>query len=162
MKVLPRKKVEEVVGFNAQMPSLFRRIHRPTFADTLRFPEDVTQLSAANVSDLHGKYTQLFAFANQELSLVNVRILELQTAESLRINAVFRDNPSLNQQERWRRDAVLDTDIEMEKIHRQLAMAKAEREMTQMYIGNFDRYLVALSRELSRKSHEQDLGRRSP
>ena len=32
---------------------------RPVFADTLKFPQDITELETENVSDLLGKYTQM-------------------------------------------------------------------------------------------------------
>lgn len=152
MKVKPKT----VAGVNIKY-RLFPETRRPAFADTLRFPSDVTALAAVNVSDLHGKYTELYAFANQELCRINVEILALQTKQSQRKNAMFRHRPGMNGQERWRRDAIIDCDPEMERLESALAKKKQEREYTSMYLQNFDRYLTALSRELSRKMHEQGL-----
>ena len=162
MKLSPKKPSQEVSGFNLQTDEAFKRIHRPKFSDRLKFPDDITELSPANVSDLLGKYTQMYAFANQELALVNVKLLALQTDESRRVTALFCSNPTLNQQERWRRDAVVDTDKKIQEISREVSLCKQKKEMLQMFLANYDRYLTALSRELSRKSHEQDLGRRNP
>lgn len=155
MKIRPR--VKQLSGvtftFNHQLPE----IKRPKFADTLRFPDDITQLTTQNVSELLGKYTSLYSYANQELSRINAEIIRLQSRSSLRTNQVFRTNPSMNAQERWRRDAVLSTDSKMEEIERDLGRYKMQKEFTQMYVENFDKYIAALSRELSRKTHDQSL-----
>lgn len=145
-----------VSGATVLVSGMFPAIKRPTFADTLRWPKDITALSASNVSELLGKYTALYAYANQELAYINVAILELQTRESIVINAILRQNVSLNAQERWRRDASIDTYREVERVRRTITKKKSDREYTQMFIANFDRYLTALSRELSRKTSEQN------
>ena len=38
-----------------------------------------------------------------------------------------------------------------------LVRKRQEKEITQMYLTSFERYLTALSRELSRKSAEQSM-----
>ena len=140
-----------VVGSLRKLGS-FYEIPRPAFADTLVFPDDVTKLEASNVSELHGKYTQMYAYANQELAKANVALLRLNARVSVRRNAVFRSRPTLNAQERWRRDAVLDADKDMEIIEAQITAVKMERTWAEMFVGNFEKYIAALSRELSRKT----------
>jgi hypothetical protein len=132
----------------------YQEFKRPAFTDTLHFPNDVTQLGASNVSDLLSKYTALYAFANAEMCRANVMLLRLDTAESLRRASLLRQQPTLNAQERWRRDTILDCDQEVGRIIAQRAQAKEAREIAQTARDNFDRYISALSRELSRKSFE--------
>jgi len=139
--------------------SNFPGIKRPEFIDALRWPVDLTQLTAQNISELHGKYTQLYAYANQELSRINVKIIELETRERLRRNYLFRVSPSMNSQERWRRDAVLDSDTKIEEIAMERDKQRMARVHTEMFVANYEKYLNALSRELSRKTHESSLRR---
>lgn len=156
MKIPPlqKKKTTPVVGNQFTASLGFLEVQRPAYADTIRWPDNITLLSASNISELHGKYTQLYCFANQGLAKINMDILRLQTEDSLRRNKIFRTSPHINSQERWRRDTVIDSDPEIERITKEIADKKQEREFVQMYVNNYDRYLTALSRELSRKSHD--------
>lgn len=129
-------------------------VFRPKFASTLVFPSDITELTAQNISDLIGKYTLLYSYANQELSKLNVLILQSERREEIRVNDLFRTRPSLNQIEKWRRDSVLAEDTEIEEIRTNINRLQIQKEFTQMYLSNFDRYVNALSRELTRKTHE--------
>ncbi len=132
---------------------------RPKFADTLRFPDDLTLLLPANISELHGKYTQMFVFANREATRLTVEILRAETQESMAVTRLFRRQPAINSQERWKRDAVVDSDAEIESFRAAVARYKQERELARCYADNYDRYLAALSRELSRRMHEQGVAR---
>lgn len=149
---LKKQAVREGVVLNYKR---FPEIPRPKYADTLRFPTDITRLTAQNVSELLGKYTELAAYTSQELSRINIEVLRLQTEISSRRNFLFHRNPSMNAQERWRRDAVLDSDFGMEKFDREISNQKMRKEYTEMFLGNFEKYITALSRELSRKTHDQ-------
>ena len=142
----------KVVGSGLRKLGPFYEVPRPAFADSLKFPEDVTKLDAMNVSELHGKYTMMYAYANQELAKANVALLRLHSRVALRRNTVFRSRPTLNSQERWRRDAILDSDSDMEIIEAQITSVKMEKTWAEMFVANFERYLTALSRELSRKT----------
>ena len=132
---------------------------RPDFADTLRFPNDLTLLAPANVSELHGKYTQLFVFANREATRLSVAIMREETQESLAVSATFRRFPAINSQERWKRDAVLDSDPTIEGIRQRISHFRQEQETAKMYAANYAAYCAALSRELSRRMHEQGVSR---
>ena len=127
---------------------------RPAFSDSLKFPDNVTELDVAGVSELLGKYGQLWCFANQGLSQVNVRILSAQLDESKLINSIFRENGSVNSIEKWRRDAVFDSDPQLEAIREKIQRLKMEKETLLMFVGNFDRHCQTLSRELSRRLHQ--------
>ena len=146
-------KVKAYVGSSLTFSS-YQEFPRPVFTDTLHFPDDITTLTGGNVSELLGKYTKLFVFANAELCKWSVRLLRAQTAESLRRAALLRQDPSLNVQERWRRDAVLDCDAEIVRLTLRQAHCRAERDIAQTARDNFEKYIAALSRELSRKGYE--------
>jgi hypothetical protein len=132
----------------------FREIPRPKFADALRFPDDITELASANVSDLHAKYSELYTYANQELARANIAILKLQTEETFLKSKIFVENPRINHLERWKRDCLIDADPRMEEIYRLLSKFRVEKEYAQMAVTNYDKYINALSRELSRKTAE--------
>lgn len=132
---------------------------RPKFTDTLRFPDDITQLTATNISELLGKYTKLYVYANQNLAKANVALLRLDTRESLLRNAIFRSRPSLNGLDRWRRDAIISEHPEMESIIKHRGHHLQQKELLTTLVANFDKYLVALSRELSRKSFDRETTR---
>jgi hypothetical protein len=78
----------------------------------------------------------------------------LQTRENLRKTEIFQENPHINSQERWRRDAVIDCDEQMQEIQKEIDLYKMRKEYAQMFVTNFEKYLFALSRELSRKTHQ--------
>jgi hypothetical protein len=141
-------------GFNAP-----KDFDRPEFADTLRFPNDLTQLAPANVSELHGKYTQLFVFANREATRLSVEIMRTETQESLAKSSMFRRFPAINSQERWKRDAVMDSDPEIENTRRQISSLRQEQETAKCFASNYTAYIAALSRELSRRMQEQGVSR---
>jgi hypothetical protein len=150
------KKKEQLVSGSQVSYSLFPEIKRPKWSDSLVFPDDVTRLEASNISELHGKYTALFAYANQELTKINVEILRLQTEDSVLRNRLLRKSPALNSQERWRRDSVLDSHSDIERLEIRVAQLKMAREHATMYCQNFEKYIAALSRELSRKQVQEN------
>jgi hypothetical protein len=153
MKIKPKIN-SGITGIDIRFKHAFPEIRRPSFTDTLKFPSDITSLTAANVSDLHGKYTMLFAFALQNLAQINIAIIQYQTEDSLVRNKIFKDRPFVNHQERWKRDAVIDADSQVEAVMAKLAKKKMERETAQMFVTVFEKYIAALSRELSRKTKE--------
>lgn len=151
MKIKSRNKAVVGSTFSYLPESHF---DRPKYTDKLRWPDDITQLTAQNISELHGKYTQLYAYANRELARINMAILKLQTDDSLRRNQFFRMNPSLNSQEKWKRDAKMETDPVIESIAKDISLRRIERTQAEMFVQNYERYLTALSRELTRKGSE--------
>ena len=152
------RKPKEIHGVDLKYSSL-PEFPRPKFTSTLRFPDDITELASANVSDLHGKYTQLFTFVNQELSRVNQELLRKHTEENQIRNVIFRERPTINSQERWKRDAVVSEDPRMESIAADVQGLNIQKLQLQMFVDNYEKYLTALSRELSRKGAERDYGR---
>ena len=155
--VAPR--TSKIVGLNIRTDFPFQ--NRPKFTDSLRFPDDLTSLDAANISELLGKYTKLYVYANQNACAINVALLRLDTRESLLRNSLFRNRPSLNNLDRWRRDAVISEDSQMERIVIERNSLLEKKELIQNFLTTYDRYVVALSRELSRKTSERDFPRRA-
>lgn len=153
------KKKKKIVGVT-YTGELFPSIVRPKFADTLKFPSNITELGTMNITDLIGKYTALYAYANQALSAANIEILKCQSAIDLMKQYLTRSNPMMNSQEKWRRDASVDSDPRMEKLIKDQNVARQRKEQCQMYVANFDKYIAALSRELTRKTHESDFARK--
>jgi hypothetical protein len=127
--------------------------NRPKFADDLRFPDNLIQFPAEVISELHGKYTKLYVYANEERTKLIVKLLQLETKETQIRALVFRERPQINQQEKWRRDAVLEEDPRMRSLLHEISFTKIQKEWADTFVANFDRYLIALSRELSRRSN---------
>lgn len=139
-----------------KLPDKYREIQRPKFADSLVFPNDVTELTPENVSELHAKYTVLFTYANQELTKANVALLKLDTEEALRKTQLFIESKGrLNHLDRWRRDSVLEVDNDIQRIAQQRGYYRIQKEFAQMMVTNYDKYINALSRELSRRAQDR-------
>lgn len=156
---LPRKtNKSQPVGGEIFGSKSLPQFGRPAFADTLRFPADITSLDARNISELLGKYTAMYSFVNEQQGKISGKLLNLQTVESLLRNKMLRDAPSLNNLERWRRDTVLDADPAIETLFEQQQILKGQRDHAGVFLGNYERCITALSRELSRKM--QDSGMR--
>jgi hypothetical protein len=151
MKAVVKKKQFSGIEFSTK----FVEFGRPAYTEKLRFPDNITELPAQNVSELLGKYTQLYVFANAETCKCSVRILRLQTALSLKKAALLRDDPHLNTLEKWRRDTVLDCDEEIMNMEAAIGSLKSEQQVAETARDNFDRYISALSRELTRKTNEE-------
>lgn len=151
MKIKPKKQFETILGF--------RRIERPSFIESLVFPADtITLLDSEQVSDLHAKYTLLYAYANQAFSETNVAILQLQNQRTERENEIYRSQPGINTLEKWKRDAKMKEDGKIESFNQSLMVANMRRITFEMMLQNFERFIAALSRELSRKHYEKPTG----
>jgi hypothetical protein len=128
---------------------------RPKFLDSLKFPEEITELTSQNVSDLIGKYSQAYAYVNQARCQLVIAILKAEAELSEVQSQIFKGRPSINFQERWRRDAIVETDQRIAEIRVQAYKLRQQKEYTEMWLQNLDRYLTALSRELTRKMQDQ-------
>jgi len=132
------------------------RFLRPAFADTLKFPDDITQLDAQNVSELLGKYTKLLAYAAQEHAKQTVRMLEIECKMAELQSEIFIQSPGIAHIERWKRDQKIQAHPRMFNIRITLLEINQRREMLSMFVSNFERFINALSRELSRKLAQGD------
>jgi hypothetical protein len=127
-------------------------ILRPEFADALRFPNDITRLAAQNVSELLGKYTALQAFALHEQALVNIKELDLDQQEALLKATIIGERPNVQHLERWRRDDTVSTDPRWLAIQSKLKLVRQQKLAIGAFVTIYERYGMALSRELSRKT----------
>ena len=149
----PSQPVKE--HFSVSIPH-FPKIVRPQFADSLQFPaENMTKLPSSQIADYLAKYTELHAYANQELSAIKVRLLMNGTEDSVTRNKLLRERPNLNGIEKWRKEAVMDSDEEIEKLYTESQSLKVAQTQLEMLTVNYDRYIQTLSRELTRKLSER-------
>lgn len=155
IKLKKKKKNTDIKGTTVSGLKL-PAVPRPDFLDGFVFPEDITELDPKQVSDLLSKYTLLYSYANQHVSKLSVKEIQLQTMESMRKNHIFRSRPYLNAQERWRRDSIIEEDRKIEEFRRRRSYLSQEKMLVQAYLDNYERYINALSRELSRKQFDHD------
>jgi hypothetical protein len=124
---------------------------RPAFADSIVFPKDVTRLDSANVSDLHAKYAELFVFVNQAVAkyafLANSAEADIAKAKQ----KIYADRPALVQIEKWRFDHIVNTDPAVAKLASLAMRYRAKRDYLSAIAANYEKYIAALSRELSRR-----------
>ena len=129
---------------------------RPSFADGLRFPDDITQLTSQNVSELIGKYTKLLCYVQEQYTNHAVKVMRLESAIQTLQSTVFIESPGIAHLEKWKRDQRMQSDSRMMGINIQLTEAKKFKELAYSYIQNYERCISALSRELTRKTASGD------
>lgn len=133
----------------------YQEFVRPSFTDRLRFPDDLTSLQLENISELIGKFTQLLAFANAEACRFKVDLMHVESAETLRRRELMLTQPAMNSLERWRRDSTLDLDMQVMELERRKISLRTQLLAAETARDNFDRYVWALSRELSRRGFDR-------
>lgn len=112
-------------------------------------------LDSEQVSDLHAKYTLLYAYANQGLTEANVTIMRLHGQRGQRENEMYRRQPQINSLDKWRRDAKIREDEQIESINARLSHQNVIKAQLEMLLQNYEKFIAALSRELSRKNYER-------
>lgn len=136
------------------MNKFFPLPQRPAYADKLKFPADITELTSANISELMGKYTEMYSYAAAEAAKAEVQLLLAETEERKTETRILNSRPNIVHLEKWRKDLVVDSDKTMLKLHEQVKKAQVRLRYAKMYLEIFDRYLNALSRELTRKTND--------
>lgn len=114
-------------------------------------PDDITQLEAANLTELIGKFTQLQAYVNAELAECEAEIIRLRAKMREEKVTFFVTKPGLNNQEKWKRDAVLEAEEGVRKVQRGIEQHEADAKIIRCYVENYERYISALSRDLTRR-----------
>lgn len=132
---------------------LFKPLERPSYADSLSFPDDLSVLTSSQVSLLLGRYTAMHAYALSELSMVSVDEKRLETEIELAKNQTLRDALNKGQKVSESRRAVAAS-LTLEKLHKTLGEVSAKKTHISSFAAIYDKYCSALSRELSRKSSE--------
>lgn len=159
MTVVIRKKVRSTRKKQKLVTHLrLPEIDRPKWADGLRFPDDVTELTAANVSELLGKYTQLWTYVQQDLSRLEQETLKLDSAERERKHEIITGNPRINTIEKHKREAFYDGDSKMRGINRARSVIDLRKASSHSFLSIYDKYIQALSRELTRKGMTEERG----
>lgn len=134
------------------------QINRPKWADNLRFPDDLTEVTAANVSELLGKYTSLWAFVNEDACRTTQHLLRLDSAEQTRMNQMIGRRPALTTLEKFRRDQLFAVDPVIATYRREKKILHIHKAASDMFLANYDKYINALSRELTRKGMLETIG----
>lgn len=132
---------------------LFKPVERPSFTDSLKFPDDITKLVAQDVGRLFGQYTGLFAYATSELAHANIFALRIRSEMHVRKNNITRTGQTYNKN-KHAIDVMVRSDKALEQL--QLRLDKAEEKIIELtaVVAIFDRYASTLSRELTRRAGE--------
>lgn len=129
---------------------------RPRFTDSLHFPDDVTQLTAHNLSELMGKYAALAAFVEQEATTWSMAVIRIEQELEEGESQFMLKHPKTVFLERWRLENKLRQDLALRAIHRRLTGARTLRERAQSLVRIYERLINVLSRELSRRMATND------
>ena len=148
------KKEPEIIGsvISLELPIF----ERPKFADKIRWPNDLTQLTAQNVSELLGRFTQMVCYADAHWAKVQQEIMALEHVIHQRKIHIYEDSPSLIRLDKNKRELNLDSDPGIAILKSRLSRLKRAEIKDAMYVRNYERYVAALSRELSRKTASGD------
>jgi hypothetical protein len=152
MKIKRKVPLNMPQEIEAEVEQMVKSFVRPKFVDHIRFPDDIYQLTPQNVSELHGKYTKIYTFCNQALASAAIRITHYEAEIYKAKQKVHLEKPSLISLERWRIDHITSSDPEVVRLSSLLLKNKMKKDYLTGIVENFDRYLIALSRELSRRS----------
>lgn len=136
------------------------KIHRPKWTDKIRFPDDITELHSSNIADLLGKYTQLWALVNQDSCRITQELLRYDAAEQSRINEMIDRRPAINTLEKYKKDGVFGADPKIASYRRSRKSLHIQKAATEFYLTTYDKYINALSRELTRKATVETQGQR--
>lgn len=128
---------------------------RPEYAATLRFPTDITELTAENITDLIGKYTALLCYAQGYLSGIVVSILDTEQRLSLTESKILIDEPRYIHLEKWKRDSLVKTDSRIRHLNYELSNNRKAKEIAEAFVANYERCIAALSKELTRKMSQE-------
>jgi len=132
----------------------FPTIERPTFTDSLKFPENLASISSGELGVAHGRFTSMLAYAASELAKLTVEKLKIESAISLEYH---RRVVTLSMQDvqKWKIQNVVESSVQMVMLKKQLLGENMKIETVRTYKENYERYAAALSREMSRRASEQ-------
>lgn len=134
------------------------KIRRPKWADTIRFPDDLTELHSSNIMELLGKYTQLWALVNQDLCRITQELLRYDAAEQSRVNEILEHRPGVNRLEKYKKDGVFGADPKIAAYRQTRKALHIQKAAVEMFLSTYDKFINALSRELTRKSTLENIG----
>jgi hypothetical protein len=134
---------------------LFKPIERPSFTDSLKFPDDITKASLAEVSMLHGRYIALYAYVVSETAKLGQELLRLDSELFVRKNNVSRTGLT-NGHNKQKVDLYVRLDMTMQQIQLRRNVVQERKDITDKFLDIFDRYAGALSREMTRRTSEMN------
>lgn len=136
----------------SSLPWAFAPVEAPTFAQSLKFPENLPALSGRDLGLYHGQFTSLLAFARSELSKVVVDILKIESEISRqRHQRIIMSTESV----KWQLESMVESNPLIIDLRKKELHAKIQKETLSSYADNFERYASALSREMTRRASEQ-------
>lgn len=151
---IPAKKPSSLPRPEPRAPQqVFPDIARPTYTDTLTFPEDITQTTLKEIGRYLGYYTGLHAYAVSELSKVDVQILKLRSEISVRRANVARNEFNAGKS-KYEADRAVKIDIAMQILETRMLKLEQDQNFIRSRVEIFDRYCNTLSREMTRRSAE--------
>jgi len=135
----------------------FATINSPSFAQTLRFPENLPALSSRDLGLYHGQYTALLAYASSERSKVTVELLKVESEINYHRHqkSIMLSSSSSEKALKWQLESMLETSPQIVDLRKRQLHFQVQKESLQNYEANFERYAAALSREMSRRAAEQ-------
>jgi len=96
----------------------------------------------------------LSVFAKEGLSDCRIEELVLFEKTKQMQSVIFRENPSLNSLNKHQIDRKFDEDNRIEGIRKKLSYQKQMSIFLDTRVESYDKYITALSRELSRRNNE--------
>lgn len=138
-----------------KLPSwAFPSIERPSFTDTLRFPENLAAISSGELGIAHGRFTSMLAYAASELAKLTVEKLRVESAVSMEYHRRVV-TLSIQNVQKWKIQNVVESSPQMAVLKKELLELNVKIETVRTYKENYERYAAALSREMSRRAAEQ-------
>lgn len=126
---------------------------RPKYASDLEFPDDITKITASEVSKLHARYIGLQTYALAERAKIDVKILEIES-ERNRLTTQKRSQLfTSGNHKQWEQKAIIDSAVD--KFEEKLLPLRQTQILIQSRIDIFEKYIIALSRDLTRRQHEK-------
>lgn len=132
----------------------FAALTKPSYSGTLTFPEDVTRLSLSEVSKYHAQYVSLHCYALSRLTDIRIKLLRMDSERTVKRNTLIRNVMTYGARERWKMDRTVETNPEVEKLAADMALVEAQKMEIELYVSVFEKYALALSREITRRGTE--------
>ena len=136
-----QKEPKKEVTVNLPIPE------RPSFAEKLIFPDDITELQGKNITDLMGKYTKLHAYVKSEWWKLKKKELTLERNLNEAKRDVYFTDPAVHTNSNK-----LKYNTKVFGINGELNQIKQSVLVAESYLETYDRYIQTLSRELTRKA----------
>ena len=132
---------------------VFPEIDRPSYIDTLKFPDDISNCALKEISRLLGQYTGLHSYAIAEQAKLDVALLRQRSEISIRRNNVSRSQFTAGKT-KYQSDIQVRLDLRVEQLDRQLNELEQQHAFIKSRVDIFERYCSTLSREMTRRLGE--------